>query len=300
MRAVGVILAATLAACASAAAPPAASQTAAPTMAELLEHAPASDWRPLDPANTIYMELAAGRVIIELAPDFSPEHVENVRALARAHYWDGGAVIRVQDNYVVQWGRQEGDEHDRGAARAEIPTPEYDRPIGDLPFTRLPDPDSYAAQTGFTNGFPVARENGKTWTLHCYGAIGVARDVPPSTGDGSQLYMAVGQSPRNLDRNLAVVGHVVQGAELLSALRRGTGALGFYETPAEATVIRSVRLAADVPEAERVNLEALRTESDTFRAVIESRRFRREEFFVEPTGHINVCNVPLPVRVRTH
>ena len=269
---------------------------AAPSMADILEHAPASDWRRLDPQNTLYMELPAGRVIIELSPDFSPEHAANVRALAHARYWDNGAILRAQDNYVVQWGRPEGDTRDLGGARADIPTPEYDRSTNGLPFTRLADPDSYARQTGFTNGFPAARDGAKTWMIHCYAIVGVGRDNPPNTGNGAELYVVLGQAPRHLDRNLALVGRVVQGMEFLSGVKRGGGALGFYETAAERTPIRSVRLAADVPGAERTNLEALRTDSASFLALIEARRFRRESFFVEPTGHINVCNVPLPVR----
>ncbi len=243
------------------------------------------------------MELPGGRVIVELAPDFSPQHVENVRQLAIAHYWDNAAILRVQDNYVTQWGRPEGDTHDMGAAHADIAAPEYDRAASGLPFTRLADPDSYAAQTGFTNGMPVARDgHGKTWMTHCYGIVGVGRDNPPNTGNGVELYVVIGQAPRHLDRNLALVGRVVQGMEQLSSLKRGTGALGFYETAAERTLIRSVRLAIDVPAAQRTNLEELRTDSATFRTVIESRRFRREDFFVNPTGHINVCNVNVPVR----
>lgn len=302
MRVQGFLaMTALLAACASAAAPPAGAQapaaTPAPSMQDILDHSPASDWRPLDPNNTLYMELPTGRVVIELSPDFSPEHVENVRALARAHYWDGAAVLREQDNYVVQWGRAEGDEHDRGQARTEIANAEYDRPVGNLPFTRLQDPDTYAAQTGFTNGFPAARDgHGLTWMIHCYGVIGVARDVPPSTGDGSELYAVNGQSPRNLDRNLALVGRVVQGMEQLSALKRGTEALGFYATAQERTPIATVRLASEVPASQRTNLEVLRTDSATFSQVIASRRTRTESFFVQPTGRINVCNVPLPVR----
>jgi peptidylprolyl isomerase len=300
MRFPAICAALVLAACASAAAqaPSAPAQPAQPpSLQDILDHAPASDWRPLDPENTLYMELPTGRVIIELSPDFSPEHAANVRALARAHYWDVGAITRVQDNYVTQWGRAEGDTHDRGTARADIPTPEYDRSDRGLPFTRLPDPDSYSAQTGFSNGFWAARDGaGKTWMPHCYGAIGVGRDNPPNTGDGSELYVVIGQAPRHLDRNLAMVGRVVQGMELLSGLKRGTGPLGFYQTAAERTPINSIRLASDVPEAQRTNLEALRTDSATFRTVIDSRRFRRESFFATPTGHINVCNVPLPVR----
>ncbi len=79
---------------------------------------------------------------------------------------------------------------------------------------------------------------------------------------------------------------------------RGTGPLGFYETAAERTLIASVRLGTDVPESARVNLEALRSDSAAFRALIENRRTRRDGWFIEPTGRINLCNVPLPVRVR--
>ena len=296
MRLSGFLGLAVLAACATTAAP-AGSQAPVRGLGEILEQSPASDWRQLDPANTLYMELASGRVIIELSNDFSPEHAENVRALARAHYWDGAFITRVQDNYVVQWGRAEDDPHDFGEARREIAAPEYFRSASGLPFTRLPDPDSYAAQTGFTNGFWTARNTrGETWMIHCYGAIGVGRDNPPNTGNSSELYTVMGQAPRHLDRNLAMVGRIVQGMELLTSLPRGTGALGFYENPEQRVPIRSVRLASEVPAAQRTNLEALRTDSQTFRDVIESRRFRREDFFAEPTGHVNVCNVPLPVR----
>lgn len=304
MRAAILLAGLLLSACASGGGESASSETNAAAAAQpaslgdILAQSPATDWAPLDPNNTLYMDLPAGRVVILLSPDFSPQHTDNVRALAHANYWEGGAITRVQDNYVTQWGRAEdAPPHSRGTAVADIPTPEYFRPVGDLPFTRLQDPDSYAAQTGFTNGFWSGRDgHGNTWMLHCYGAIGVGRDNPPNTGDGSELYTVIGQAPRHLDKNLAMVGRVVQGMELLTSLRRGTGGLGVYETAAERTPIRSIRLAADVPASERTNLEALRTDSATFRAVIESRRFRRESFFVDPVGHVNVCNLPLPVR----
>jgi peptidylprolyl isomerase len=284
-----------LAACASGVA------AQAPSLSEILAKSPASDWRALDPNNTLYMEMPGGRVVIELSPDFSPRHVANVRALAHADYWEGAAIVRVQDDYVVQWSRAEGDEHDMGTAATKIAVPEYDRPVGDLPFTRLPDPDSYAPETGFTHGFPAGRDgHGRTWMLHCYGVVGVGRDNPPDNGNGTELYVVIGQSPRHLDRNVAMLGRVVQGMELLSSLKRGTAPMGFYRTPTERMSIRSIRLAADVPPEQRTDLEVLRTDSRTFKAVIESRRFRRQSWFVEPTGHINVCNVPLPVRPVPH
>src|SRR5437867_8705012 len=79
------------------------------TMAEVLAGSQSSDWRPLDPENTLYLELASGRVVIELAPGFAPQHVANVKALARERYYDGLAIVRVQDNYVVQCADPDGE-----------------------------------------------------------------------------------------------------------------------------------------------------------------------------------------------
>jgi hypothetical protein len=76
----------------------------APTMAEVLAATVPSDWRGLDPANTLYLQLPGGRVVIELAPAFAPLHTSNIRTLVREKYYDGLAVVRSQDNFVVQWG----------------------------------------------------------------------------------------------------------------------------------------------------------------------------------------------------
>src|ERR1700690_701732 len=84
-----------------------------PTMADVLAASKPGDWRPLDPENTLYLELPAGRVVIEFAPDYAPRHVANVKALAREHYYDGLAIIRAQDNYVVQWGDPDADKPER-------------------------------------------------------------------------------------------------------------------------------------------------------------------------------------------
>jgi hypothetical protein len=73
------------------------------TVADLLAGSPAADWRVPNPDDTLYLELAHGRVVIELATRVVPQHAANIKALVRAHYFDGLAIIRVQDNYVVQW-----------------------------------------------------------------------------------------------------------------------------------------------------------------------------------------------------
>jgi peptidylprolyl isomerase len=265
--------------------------------AALAADAPAaSPWRLLDPANTLYMELESGRVVIDLAPQFAPQHVTNIKALVRAKYFDQQRINRVQDNFVTQWG-DPNFAGPLGEAKRTLPG-EFTRAAQGLPFVALPDPDTYAPQTGFVDGFPAARESatGEAWAVHCYGMVGVGRGNESDSGGGTELYAVNGHAPRHLDRNITLVGRVVQGMDLLATLPRGKGSMGFYENPSQHTVIKTVRVAADVPEAERIALEAMRTDSPEFLKNIESRRNRKDEWYKVPAGKIEVCNVPLTVR----
>lgn len=265
------------------------------TVTDLLAGSPAQDWRAPDPDNTLYMELPRGRVVIELAPQVAPRHVANIKALARARYFDGLAIVRVQDNYVVQW---DDPAHHRPIPSAVRPAVEFVAgPGAERRFERLADPDLYAAEVGFLDGFPAARDplSHTAWLAHCYGMVGVGRDDPPQS-DGSEMYAVIGHAPRQLDRNVSLVGRVLAGMELLSSLPRGSGEMGFYIRGEAPVPIVSMRIAADLPERERTALEVLRTDSATFRAVLEQRRNRREAWFKFNPGHIDLCNVPLPVR----
>jgi peptidylprolyl isomerase len=258
--------------------------------ADIVAQAPASDWRTLDPANLLVMRLASGTVVIELAPDFAPRSVANVRRLTQERYFDGGWIVRAQDNYVVQWA-QEGDK-----ARAEAKHPgyaEFERPRR-ASFQPLPDPDGYAREAGFDAGFPAASDGTREWLVHCYGMVGVGRDTAPASGSGIELYAVNGQAPRHLDRNITLLGRVVSGMEWLSSLPRGSGPLGFYDKPAMRSRILSLRLASGMPEAPK--LQALRADSASFRSYVDARRNRRDAWFARPAGHIDVCNIPLPVR----
>jgi len=274
------------------------------TMAQVLASTQPADWQPLDPENTLYLELATGRVVIQLAPAFAPRHVANVKALAREHYFDGLAIVRVQDNYVVQWGDPNAE--NPALARkiqhaARTLPPEFDRSLDPrLPFTRLPDGDVYAPEAGFSGGFPVARDprSGRMWLIHGYGMVGSGRDNAADSGGGTELFAVIGHAPRHLDRNDTLIGRIVQGIELLSVLPRGPKPMGFYEKPEQRVPIRSIRVATDVPESERTPLEVLRTDTSAFRSLIESRRNRREDWFHHRAGRIEINNVPVPVRVR--
>ena len=270
------------------------------TAADVIAAASPADWRPLDPARTVYLELDAGRVVFELAPAFAPRHVANLRALAEARWFDGLAINRVQDNCVVQWGDPEGKRPLPAAAAARL-LPEFQRDwSADLGFTPLPDPDGWAPQAGFVDGFAVAgnRQAGRIWLAHCYGALGVGRDVGADSGNAAELYVVTGHAPRQLDRNITLLGRAVAGMELLSALPRGRAAMGFYDQPGQRVPIRRLRFADQLPEAERSALEVLRTDTPTFAALVEARRNRRDDFYLVPAGHIDLCSVPLPVRAR--
>ncbi|MBJ6983768.1 peptidylprolyl isomerase [Luteimonas sp. MC1750] len=278
----------------------AGSAARAPTTQELLEASRPADWRRPDPANTLYMELEGGRVVIELAPDFAPEHVANIRTLAKQGFWDGLTIYRAQDNFVVQFGDlvdEGGTPKPTGAAKTTLPA-EFARPAEGLAFHALPDRDGWAPETGFAAGFPAARdpESGLAWLTHCYGTLGAGRDTAPDSSTGTELYVVIGQAPRQLDRNITQVGRVLQGMELLSALPRGSGPLGFHEDAALRTPIRAVRLASEVPASERSELEVLRTDTPLFDAVVESRRNRRDGWYLQPAGHIDLCNISVPVR----
>jgi peptidylprolyl isomerase len=273
----------------------------APSMTEVLKASSPADWRPLDPDNTLYVELAGGRVVIELAPRFAPLHVANIKTLVRSRYFDSLSIIREQDNYVAQWGDPD-HRHPLPAGIGKV-APEFDSPTRtEVPFTRLPDGDVYAPEVGFSGGFPVARSPSlqRTWLAHCYGMVGVGRDLDVQSGSGAELYVVIGHAPRHLDRNVALVGRVVKGVELLSALPRGSAEMGFYKKTEAPTPIKSIRLQADVPASERSNLEVIRTDSATFTALIESRRNRPEDFFKVAAGHIDLCNVPIAVREQRH
>lgn len=275
------------------------------TAQEILAASPAGDWRALDPDNTLLMELASGQVIIELAPRFAPAHAANIRALAHGGYWDGLPILRVQDNFVTQWGDPDGEDAAKAKplpagvspklpAEFSVPLDRVGKAAG---FAKLVDVDGWAPRTGFAQGFPVAADPkaGKAWLAHCYGMVGAGRSDAVDSSNGTELYVVIGQAPRGLDLNITLVGRVLKGMEFLSALPRGTAAMGFYDKPEQRTGIQRLRLLADVPAAERPALQVLKTESATWTRLLDARRYRGG-WFVHSPGHIDICSASVPTR----
>ena len=265
------------------------------TPADIVAAAPAAAWRAIPADDLLVMDMKSGaRIVIQLAPVFAPIHVANIRALARAHWWDGAAIYRVQDNYVVQWGHN--DERPLPAGIIAKPPAEYDRPIAGLRINNFPYRDSYAPRTGHAEGWPIAIQGNRVNLTHCYAAVGVGRDLSPDTGTGGELYAVIGQAPRHLDRNIAIVGRVIAGIESISSLPRGTEALGFYKERSSDVPIASSRLASDLPTANRPAFEVMDTASPAFVAYVHARANRKDDFFIRPAGGVDLCNAPVPVR----
>lgn len=266
------------------------------TPPEIVNAAPASAWREIPAGDLMVLTIEGGRqVVIQLAPRFAPVHVANIRALARSDYWRDATIYRVQDNYVVQWGIGDA-KRPLPAGVVARPPPEYWMSAKGLAITPLPYRDSYAPRVGYVDGWPVAvRSNGVLSTVHCYGSLGVGRDLAPDTGSGAELYAAIGPA-RALDRVIAVVGRVVSGIEALSSLERGTEALGFYNDKQRPTKITSIAIAADLPATTRPRFEYLSEKSADFARYLNKKANRDDDFYRVAAGGVDLCSAAVPIR----
>lgn len=264
---------------------------------ELLEAAKPEDWRRIPQRNLLYMQLESGLVLIELSSAFAPKHVLNIKQLAENHFWDGQRVLRVQDNYVTQWGDESQNKKKLKNVLAKIPGEYRTTQIKKDLITPLNDKDVYTADVGFYSSFPVGYNNDQTWLLHCYGTVGVSRGEEIDSGNGQGLYAVIGHSPRHLDLNITLVGKVRHGMEHLSSLPRGQGPMGFYLKPETEMKIKSVRMGTQLPKKQQKAIEVLRTDTPLFKQLIGAKKFRQESWFHYRGGRVSVCNVPLPSRL---
>lgn len=289
------------------------------TPTSVVAAAPAQQWRTIDPADLMVIDLAPTekgelrRIVVQLMPPpLSQGWVGNIRTLARAHWWDGTSVYRVVDNWVAQWGDGEDEREDPKPLPAElrtVPESEYVHQLDAVamlaetctghtsgrPYTC----DNYAPTVYFRDGWPVGSDGSRQWPLHCYASVGVARDLSPDTGSGAELYAVIGQAPRQLDRNIAVVGRVIDGIAHLATLPRGTAEAGVYATEAERVPIVSVRLADEIAADNRPGFEFLDTGGTSFADFVRVKQNRSDAFYIAPAGGSDICNIPVPVRAVT-
>lgn len=254
-------------------------------------------WRTLDVNNTVLLTLPHGKVVIELAPQFSPKHVEQFSALVKKSFYDGTKFYRVIDGFVAQAGPKDGSEKDKSVPVLAI---EGEFSIDkNTPFTHVQTGDLFAPKTGFQAGFALASDNNsRAWLTHCPGTLAMARGNDADSAS-SHFYFVIGQAPRYLDKIMTVFGRVVYGMEHIQAVQRTSVIEGEYAVDSRKyTAIISMKLMSDVPKAERIIIEVENTESSAFAERLVKRRARAHEFFYQkPPAVLDVCQVPIRSRL---
>ena len=276
--------------------------------AQAADAPPANAWRTVDPDNLVLIDTRYGQVAVELAPEFAPGHVERLRALIRAHFYDGLSFYRVIDGFVAQGGIGEGTastkDHPIEAANLSKWPPlkaEFDRASSPAPiFSPLGNADPMAPDVGFEDGFAVARDpaDKREWLIHCPGTFAFARDNGPDTAT-TEFYIVIGQSPRRLDRDLTAFGRVLAGMQYLQKLERGDPDVdsGVIADVSKRDLILKMQLASDVPTDQRPAFQVIRTDSKTFADSVALRRHPTSPFyFRKPPPVLDICGVPVLVK----
>lgn len=271
--------------------------------------AAAKDWRDVDPNDLVLIETRYGRIAVEIEPDFAPAHAARVRALARAHFYDGLSFYRAIDGFVAQGGIGEGtaatrDHPKRAEDLAKWPPlkAEFDAPIARIsaPFTPLGSPDLFAPEAGHVKGFPVGRDvkEGREWLIHCPGTFAFARDNGADTAT-TEFYIAIGEAPRRLDRNLSAFGRVLDGMQFVQKLERGDPAVkaGVIQDVSHRDKILKFEIAADLPKKKRPHYQVMRTDAKVFAKWKDERIDPAPGFYVRtPPKILDVCLAPVPAR----
>jgi len=101
---------------------------------------------PLDPENMLYLDLPAGRVVIQLRSDLAPNHVARIKELVRQGFYDGLVFHRVIPDFMAQTGDPRGDGTGGSGQKlkAEFSSEPHER--GTVSMARAASPDSADSQ----------------------------------------------------------------------------------------------------------------------------------------------------------
>ncbi|XQW85232.1 peptidylprolyl isomerase [Thalassotalea piscium] len=259
--------------------------------------AQATEWRVLDPNKTVLLTLPQGKVVIELAPQFAPNHVTQFIQLARKNHYQDAKFYRVIDGFVAQGGPADDKDSKQLISPLRLEG-EFDFEKT-LSFTLVQTNDLFAEQTGFQDGFALGYEAKahKAWMLHCPGVIAMARETGADTAT-SHFYITIGQAPRYLDRLMTIFGRVVYGMNHVQAITRTENIEGESPVdPADYTSMVSMQLMSDVPKSERINIEVEMTNTKDFQQKLAKRRVRENAFFFKkPPQVLDICQTEVKSR----
>ncbi len=248
----------------------------------------ASDWRTPDPENLLVVETTKGVIVVEMSPQTAPNHINRIKGLARTGFYDGHIFHRVISDFMAQTGDPQGT----GAGGSELPNVAAEftfKRTQAMPFGKVSEDKGVV--TGFVGSLPVitgpddmmlftADNSVLAWGAFCPAVAGMARQQPPDTAN-SQFFFMRGEE-RFLDRNYTSWGYVIDGQHVVQKLQVG-------EPPANPDRMVRVRVAADMPEAERPRLQVMDVRGPAFAALVAKTRAERGEDF-------DICDVRLPSR----
>ncbi len=257
------------------------------------------DWRKPKLDDVVYFELETGTVVIELAPFMAPKHVKRFKTLIDEGFYDGLDFYRVIDGFVAQ----AGDVSESKKSKNKSPLkPEFTRLMsGTSHFSLVQSPDFIAPETGYLNGFAAGRDR-KTkeeWLLHCPGAVAFARGTEADTAT-TEFYITIGQATRHLDRNMSTIGRVIYGMPAIQSVKRANinNASGVIEDKTNRTQILSAKLAKNIPEKDRIDIEIQQQGSMQVKERLEGARTLSNDFFhFKGNGNLDVCYYQLRTRI---
>lgn len=271
---------------------PAPTPVAAPVVtAPVVVRAPApfSDWRTLDPENTLIIETDKGRVVIELRPEFAPLAVARIKRLARTGVYDNLQFHRVIDGFIAQTGNPNNLDGSK-SLEPDLPAEFTFRLGADVPRAQLARPQGESE--GFIGAQPYVAVDEirmamspdrrvSAWGAFCAGVVAMGHDADPDSSNSEFFIM---RSPtRSLDRNYSVVGRVIVGLDTVRALTAG-------DPPMQPSRMIKARVMADLPDATRPQVAVLNTLSPEFKALADQVRAVKGADF-------SICDVEAPVRM---
>lgn len=152
----------------------------------------ANQYPELTKENTLYINVKSGIVKIQLLPDVAPNHVAQIRALAKSGFYDGIVFHRVIPEFMAQTGDPTGT--GRGGSQ--------------LPDVAAEFTDVYSFETG---------------------VVGMARSSSPNSAN-SQFFIMFAPAP-HLDGSYTILGRVVEGMNSINSIKKGTDRSGIVEDP---------------------------------------------------------------------
>jgi peptidylprolyl isomerase len=292
MRSISAGAAVALALCGSACGQPAPTATPAPAAPAAPLPAPtAADWRQIPAENMMVIDTSKGRVVVEMRPEIADAHVEQIKTLVRRGYYDGLQFFRVIDDFMAQTG----DAANTGAGPGPMPElkgqftfrRDFNGPV--TPVLVIPGAGTF----GFLGTMPIVSQPDdlglmttdgrvRAYGVFCPGVAGMARTAIPDSAS-SQFFLMRGAS-HGLDQQYTPWGKVVSGQDVVKAITVG-------EPPASPDVMQKVRIASDMPAAERPNLWRLDPASAAFKAQVAA-------VYTEKGAGFTPCDVEPAVQAR--